>query len=978
MLCRKRSRTPRLAAVLGKLSFVSRRARCFLVGLTTLLLFSRPGLSATPPVAPFAMTPAHFWRTAFGSGPWYPIAGDADGDGHGDLLALNTGDSSLAMARTSPLGKPLSDSAARGPSGPGLIAAAAGAFVRHGSAADVLMVFADGSMKLTSGMEPGLNVYKRTEPAGQIPTEIVPQAPTRHAVADFDGDGRPDAMIVDKNGTLLLLHNEGTGGFKPLPIRMKLAGYRQFAAGTLTGDKSGRCVWLDFAGNVNAALVDVKTGSLGMPKIVGSGSPDDHLVVGRFQGGKVSDILVGQRLIPGGDPKAAVVLKDLPPLGIAKDDGVWEVMDLDGNGKDDLVRHREGHERWGGRDVYVHFSYNEGEDKGYYSTANDGLPDVWKTGKIKPGGLDLAALGCKVGRRDVIVEIESFDNFDRNELRANMNRAVQYFASVPLANPDGTTGIALHVIYKGPWPLKDHDAVMARADASFPPRDRRGVVHTMFARAGGPLVSAINGDFGHFNGHWQEFLHEFGHQLDLVHDGYYGSGSGWTSDTGSAIYPSLMSYTYSYGYDNQGEWVRYSDGKRASLVLNPRHLSERLPFPFDDVRFLGAEPYHYRITPTPDGKETLIDWNWNGVLGEPDVSANVKYTHGTDFGPSLNIGTTTAAPILVAHGGAVKIRPLLIYAQGAALIARSWIGHNRDTQGDRWSETGADYASGIVGDPTAAYLGNGVTWVAYSTAQGVTIRKVTLNDAGKPIFGEPTVLSGTVEAQPTVAALDGRLALLLWRGKATSVALVMLTPNGTGLTKGGERPLGLLSDVPVGAVAGRHASDVASLWIGRIQSDGPDHGGQTEVLRYEMDPNGGTRVTSRMWATGLYARHRMTLLWEEGGPKLPEGRITLLGGGILPGGPGGYEMFVSMNTPYPDYKGGWMVHRYRGPDFRGLAAPGACLFEGDVLVAFRYTNDRLDVGFYGTGATPWPTGDFDDLGHIRDYGLSRSLRGFMR
>lgn len=64
---------------------------------------------------------------------------------------------------------------------------------------------------------------------------------------------------------------------------------------------------------------------------------------------------------------------------------------------------------------------------------------------------------------------------------------------------------------------------------------------------------------------------------------------------------------------------------------------------------------------------------------------------------------------------------------------------------------------------------------------------------------------------------------------------------------------------------------------------------------------------------------------------------------------------------------------------RSQSAVGVCFFEGDIVYAIRqHDNDNLNVAFYGSGATPWPTGDFDDIGHIRDYGLSRSIRGFGR
>ncbi|RYG37214.1 hypothetical protein EON81_07425, partial [bacterium] len=102
------------------------------------------------------MAPAQFWRTPFGTDPWRPLAGDADGDGKADLLAYGaSGDSVIAVARTAPIGKPFPDRAARGSSGGGVIVAASGSFLRKN--ADVLLVFGDGSVKLVSRMASGTN-----------------------------------------------------------------------------------------------------------------------------------------------------------------------------------------------------------------------------------------------------------------------------------------------------------------------------------------------------------------------------------------------------------------------------------------------------------------------------------------------------------------------------------------------------------------------------------------------------------------------------------------------------------------------------------------------------------------------------------------------------------------------------------------------------------------------------------------------------
>ncbi len=941
------------------------------------MVFALAALRLAPfrPAGSFTMTPEQFWHTPYGVGNWASFAGDADGDGHADLLAVSLGaDAHIEMARTSPLGKPILNAVALRGFGKDVVAAACGP-LKRGAAADVAAVFADGSVRLAWGMAAGTTTYLHNDLVAQIPPDALPKGPTRTVVADFDGDDRADVLILDAEGRMTLLRNAptvgGAPGFAVVSLATRLPDVRRIAAGKFGAQRRGQIVWIGPDGTVSSAFVG-KT-DLSPSAVVTKASPDDHLAAGHFRGGRGADLLIGGRLLAGGDPKAETTLKGIPPSESTKDEGAWMVADVDGNGKDDLVRSRRGKERWGAQDTVVHYAYDAAsEDPGYYSSANDGLPDVWKTGKIKPNGLDLATMGCKVGHRDLIVELERFENVGLADLRANMDRAARYFASIPLKNPDGTTGITLHVMYREPWPMKDHDRIRAHFNDLFPRPGNRGIAHMMFAERDGPLDAAIDASVGRFNGGWAVFVHEIGHQVDLLHDGFYGSGSGWSSDTGAAIYPSLMSYTYSYGLNDNGENIGYSDGARASLVLNPRHLSERLPFPYETVRFLGAEPYHFRLQPSPDGKSTLVDWNWNGVFGEEDVAANVNYTHGTDFGPSYAVARTELAPALVLHGD----RPLLVYAQGVTLAARTWQGHNRDTEGGRWSEPTADYAAGIVGDPTAAYLGDGVTWIAYPTAKGVVIRTAFLDGAGRPQFGAPTLLANTLAAQPTLAAIDGRLLLLLWHSKSLPVGLRSLRPRGEGMIVTGERPLDFDSDVPVGATAGKSGD----LWISRIEPDGRPNGGRNEVVRLAVDAGGGTKVTLRAYMAGVYARRRMTLLWRDDGAKLPDGRIYGLGGGAGPGGPAGNEQYITMNTPYPDYSNGWIVHRYRNPGFTSLSTPGACLFEGDILVAFRHRdpdggqNDRLDVAFYGTGAVPWNTGDFDDLGHVRDYGLSHSIR----
>jgi len=931
------------------------------------------------------MTAQQFWRTPFGSGPWTSLAGDADGDGLADLLAVgDSGDSVIAFARTSPRGKPLPDNVARPSVGKGVVAVASGAFSPEVAAASVVTIFADGSIRVAWGMQRGSNTFSRTDSGGQVPEGSIPAAPARSAVADFDGDGKLDVLVLDRDGRLLLLRNITDAGgapkFAPSLLYSNLVGARKFSAGTLGVDKRARAVWLDDAGAVSGAFIDKDSNGaleLGAPKAVAQASPDDHIAVGRFRGGKGADLLVGQRLFVGGDPKAIVNLQGIPPTDIAKDDGAWEVADIDGNGKDDLIRHREGHERFGGQDVYVHFSYdNTDTAKGFYCSANDGLLDAWKLGKIKPGGLDLAAIGCKVGRRDIVIEIERFDNEPEERLRANLDRVVRYFASLPVRNPDGSTGIFVHLIYRTPWPLAKKDEVMAHFDELFPPVEHRGIVHSAFTMSGGPLVSQICGDHGKTNEGWAEFLHEFGHQLDLHHDGFYPSQTpGFVYDVGCALYSSLMSYSYSYTVGDSHDRIGYSDGSFTSFPVDERHLPEKLPFPIEKLSFLAGGPYRFKIKAGPDGS-TLVDWNWNGIFDEQPVVADINYTHGVDPGPLYNVGKTDTAPVLVAHGDSRSPVPLLIYSRDSGLAVRTWVGTNRDTEGNNWSGEVSDLRAGLIGDPTAAYL-NGITWVVYPTARGTAIRSVTL-DGVKPTLGPASVIPNTTGAQPTIVAFGDRLGLLTWRSKNSPVGLSIFRINGTVLTLGGERALDIVSDVPVGAVAGQATDEASSLFVGRIQSDGKENGGRTEIVRYEIGVDGTAKAASRSWVGGTYARHRMTLLWRKEPGLLPDGRIYQLTGGTDPPG-NTQQQWITMNVPYGDVNGGWLFRRYHQAGFTSPSAPGACFLKGSILYAVRYegSND-LNVAFYADGATPTPLGDFDDIGHISDYGLSRSIKGLLK
>jgi hypothetical protein len=883
-------------------------------------------------------------------------------------------------------------------------AAAVGHFT--GDAVDELLALGrDGSLRLAFGMKRGTRTYTRVERVGEVPAADLPMSVARALSADINHDGRIDVLVPRSDGRLLVLLNRPGDGGRPRFDRSLALGAPSDATeidvGTFGAPARQRLVWVDADGRLNAATIAFAGAGLqvGSPERLLDIGKGAHLAVGRFLGRADHDIIAGRQLLKGGDPASAVEIRALPTTADWKSDAWWRAGDIDGNGMDDLVRKRTLPASAGGPEVSIQFAARPGEaQQGFFDDDLDGLPDAWEEGAIRPGGLDLKALGCKPRRSDVIVELERFDNVDVPLLRTEVDVTVRYFASLPVANPDGTRGIAMHVIYRPPTPHAKFDEVSRHffADEWYPPREHRGIVHTMFCGATGDVhfsEASLMSDHGKFvlgPPVHDVMSHEFGHELGLPHEAF--------QPHNSPIYMSLMSNAYIVGPGGRLDLTRYSEGRLSSLILNERHLSERVPFRFDQVRFLSWTPYMFPLKSAPGGV-TLVDWNRNGVFGEEDTIADINYCEGTSPGALHELGRCDTAPALVTHGSPDTGRLLVLYGQAGTLKLRQWRGTNVDTDGDNWSPEVIVEPAGLRGDPTAVHVAD-ATWVAYQTTDQAVLRGIWFS-GDHPTIGPRITVAESRGAEPTLTSFAGELALFLWRGPNRPFGLRMARLRGRQPEFGREEESGFSSLVPVAAVEARERNE-PDLCVGVTEPVGPDGRPRTIVGRFRRDSNGRWRRTQRELVAGNFCNNpspqpfvdhagfRMQLLWRPETGFASFGRLYHLTGGPLSDQIPWSEQFLSMQASALETGTGWFTRRYcqetgttsstrRYFQLTSRHAPGACWFRSDIAYGVCVHDDKPDrdsvlkLAFYGSGALPQPMSDFNDVAFIHRVGLSHSI-----
>ena len=901
--------------------------------------------------------PAQPWSLGFAAPPRIGLAGDVDGDGFSDMIVVSpVGDAFIDLSLTV-------DGQKSGPGFTGLSGwgqncqAAAIGEIDESTGADIIGIFNGKNLRLAGGFADGR--LKDTQEWYTLPKQL--SAPS---IACLNG-GKEILAFSTKNGAAYRIDTKPKSSVScSVPSGLIWIGD---AGEKLVGkDRSGSLFWIDKSTfKLGEKLGEESKGSkpAAANGIVSFG--DEVWIHGGVQ-------TLSQTNLPIVDTMKAIA-------------------DFDNDGDPDIIEYRLGRELHSGNQILLYRNITPGEKDSDHDglsdseekqlgtdpfnpdTDNDALLDGWEVKGFR--GLDFKQIGCSPTHTDMVCLISRFSQVNEDKVKSEMARVTKFYSDLKTPNPDGKTGFSFHPVYLAAIEGDDQKNAWWTNRDKFRPEKWRGVVHWMQVTPGGGGQADELGDGGSVaeNALWAVFVHEFGHQNGMNHEGF------WPNSL-CPIYTSLMNYAYSYSFEDSGDKIHYSDGSLASYVLRETDLDEEIPLPYDRVKFLEKGPYRFRLK--PNGKTTFIDWNWNGVFGEKHIRADINYSYSTNAGRRDDIGKTQSAPFLFVHQGRafalygqhdfppdVKTDPSVSPDKPGRLMLK------RLKKPFEWDQPWNIESGGLTGDPVAvSFSGKAMTF--YQTSQGVMLRRVDVGRSGLAM-SEPEVVSSDKSLVPTVGVYQNRLYLFLWNPVTNVVSYKVMDSTGKfvlsfTLDQRSTDPVGLCVDTITGEAV-----------IGLTQDQGGAKTHRLQVRRYTTIA--GSLIPGAMeWVEGPSGASRgsgrITVLFDSGRDAGPAGRIYLFCKGLTSKDSPWSCSYVAHQIADRSIHGGWLVKRFYDEWTQTRSAPAAAWFDGDIIWAYRWvagdqsaSDNTFHVGYKALGIQAEPMGDHDDLTFLRTWGIRNSL-----
>lgn len=895
------------------------------------------------------------WALDFAAPPRWPYVGDVNSDGYPDLVVVYPEGNVILDVSLNQKGQKSGRPYQGLPSWkPGIQAAAVGDYDGR-PGADVAGIFGGNTIRLASGQKSG---FFEADPAEiKLPDQLS---------APFFLESHSNRLIVaSPEGKAFEIDWKGkTARRLAFPPRMRWASADDPRWAMRENGQMGS--WTD-SGRFEPlkGLVNKNVRSV----------PSAYREIVSY-GGRV--------IVPGGKSS------ELAPLNFKWADDRRSWADIDNDGDHDLVVFRYGTEKHWAYSVVLYraISGNEPDADGdgltndeedeygsnpYNADSDaDGLLDGWEVKGFR--GLDLKGLGCSPMHTDLICYISPFEGVDEALMKRDFDRVAAYYANLKVANPDGKTGFAWHPIYLPLIPKSEQEKPWWENRDRLLPSAHRGIAHWMQITPSGGGQADQLGDGGGCGGYkgacYATYIHEFGHQLGMDHQGFWEPA--WCP-----TFPSLMNYAYGYSLEDDPAKISYSYGLLKDYILQETNLSEVIPLPYEKIKFLEKGPYRFRLK--PQGDKTLIDWNWNGVFGEKKVVADINYGYSTNAGIRDDMDYCDSSPWLLVHNkkafavyaqrstrGNAKDDHSVGYGSPGSLIVRKLV------KPKVWEKPFVFEKDRVIGDPVGVSFG-GCIWLFYNTTGGVKLMRIT--EDGK-VVGEPMMAERNPSLVPTVGLYKGKLWLYLWNPKDKTVNYKVLRSNVAVEHAG---TLEAKSNGPVGMAVDTFKDRIV---LGMMQNQDEKRPNRWQVRYYRAEKN-ELKEESLEWVEGekggARGVGRCVLLYERNKHTPKEGRLIFFARGGEPNALWA-TCYSAMQIGDKSVKGGWLVRMYYDEWSCSRTWPAAAFFNGDIIYAYRWVDganpakdNRLHIGYRGSGIDLAPMADHDDIGFFKEFGIRHSI-----
>jgi len=269
------------------------------------------------------------------------------------------------------------------------------------------------------------------------------------------------------------------------------------------------------------------------------------------------------------------------------------------------------------------------------------------------GGLDLAAIGANARKKDIFIEVDYYPGLQPTQ--ATLNRVITAFANAPLSNPDGTTGITLHMVV-------DQQIAAADADSDLNPvwTDFDKIKSKYFAASRGPffhyLLIATRYDGGNSSGISRgipghdfvmtlgfagggssvdqagTIMHEMGHNIGLRHGGTDHANF-------KPNYLSIMNYEYQFQGFSIGGVANVLDYSRVQVAaFNELAVNEGSGFtpvaPTTEADLARISGLRFNGVAVVGNASSNTDFNGNGVLDAATYSRDFNRSGFADVFPA--------------------------------------------------------------------------------------------------------------------------------------------------------------------------------------------------------------------------------------------------------------------------------------------------------------------------------------------------------